>query len=47
MSTGACPSPDRTGEASDGRGNMWGSFDYGMAHFVSISTETDFYQYVL
>lgn len=26
---------------------MWGSFDYGMAHFVSISTETDFYQYVL
>jgi hypothetical protein len=22
--------------------NMWHSFDYGLVHFVSISTETDF-----
>lgn len=30
------------GEASGGVGNFWYSFDYGLAHFVSIDTETDY-----
>ncbi|UPL01111.1 hypothetical protein LCI18_012045 [Fusarium solani-melongenae] len=30
------------GEKSDGVGNFWHSFDYGLAHFVSIDTETDY-----
>ena len=28
--------------ASGGLGNMWYSYDYGMVHYVQISTETDF-----
>ncbi|GAA5979964.1 hypothetical protein JCM10908_001483 [Rhodotorula pacifica] len=31
------------GEASKGRGNHWYSFDFGLAHFISFSGETDFY----
>lgn len=30
------------GEQSGGVGNFWYSFDYGLAHFVSINTETDY-----
>jgi hypothetical protein len=30
------------GAESGGVGNMWYSFDYGLAHFVSIDAETDF-----
>jgi len=29
-------------EASGSTSNMWYSFDYGLAHFVSLNTETDF-----
>lgn len=29
-------------DESGGRSNMWYSFDYGMAHFVQLNTETDF-----
>lgn len=29
-------------ENGGGVGNFWYSFDYGLAHFVSIDTETDF-----
>ncbi|KAI5456042.1 Metallo-dependent phosphatase-like protein [Mariannaea sp. PMI_226] len=32
------------GEESGGVGNFWYSFDYGLAHFVSINTETDYAQ---
>lgn len=28
--------------ASGSRSNMWYSYDYGLAHFISINTETDF-----
>lgn len=30
------------GSESKGVGNFWYSFDYGLAHFISIDTETDF-----
>ncbi|KAJ5203686.1 Metallo-dependent phosphatase-like protein [Penicillium cinerascens] len=30
------------GEETGGVGNFWYSFDYGLAHFVSMDTETDF-----
>lgn len=30
------------GESSGGVGNFWYSFNYGLAHFVSINTETDY-----
>jgi len=30
------------GEKTGGVGNMWYSFDYGLAHFISIDGETDF-----
>ncbi|KAH7220446.1 Metallo-dependent phosphatase-like protein [Fusarium redolens] len=30
------------GEKSGGIGNFWHSFDYGLVHFVSIDTETDY-----
>lgn len=30
------------GEETNGVSNFWYSFDYGLAHFVSIDTETDF-----
>lgn len=30
------------GEESGGRANFWYSFDYGLAHFISIDGETDF-----
>jgi acid phosphatase len=30
------------GHESGGVGNMWYSFDYGLVHFVAISSETDF-----
>lgn len=30
------------GSESGGRDNMWYSFDHGLAHFISIDTETDF-----
>lgn len=30
------------GEESGGVGNFWYSFDYGMAHFVSLDSETDY-----
>ncbi|KAG9694524.1 acid phosphatase AphA, partial [Aureobasidium melanogenum] len=30
------------GAESGGVGNFWYSFDYGLAHFISIDTETDF-----
>lgn len=30
------------GEEAGGVGNFWYSFDYGLAHFVSINTETDY-----
>ncbi|KAH0079524.1 acid phosphatase AphA, partial [Aureobasidium melanogenum] len=30
------------GVESGGVGNFWYSFDYGLAHFISIDTETDF-----
>ncbi|KAK9234358.1 Metallo-dependent phosphatase-like protein [Lipomyces kononenkoae] len=30
------------GSETGGVGNFWYSFDYGLAHFVSIDTETDF-----
>jgi hypothetical protein len=30
------------GEDSGGYGNMWYSFDYGMAHFIALNTETDY-----
>jgi acid phosphatase len=30
------------GSESGGVGNFWYSFDYGLAHFVSIDGETDF-----
>lgn len=33
-----------SGNESGGAGNFWYSFDYGLAHFVSIDVETDFYQ---
>lgn len=29
-------------ENGGGVGNMWYSFDYGLAHFVSLDAETDF-----
>ncbi|KAI6753886.1 hypothetical protein HG530_013062 [Fusarium avenaceum] len=32
------------GEKSGGVGNFWHSFDYGLAHFISIDTETDYAQ---
>lgn len=30
------------GEETGGRSNFWYSFDYGLAHFVSFDSETDF-----
>lgn len=30
------------GKETGGVGNFWYSFDYGLAHFVSINSETDF-----
>lgn len=53
----ACPESQRNftaynhrfymnGEKSNGRGNHWYSFDYGLAHFVSFSGETDYYKSV-
>ena len=53
----ACPESQRNftaynhrffmnGEKSNGRGNHWYSFDYGLAHFVSFSGETDYYRSV-
>ncbi|CAH2352770.1 hypothetical protein CLIB1423_08S00694 [[Candida] railenensis] len=30
------------GDLSGGAGNMWYSFDYGLVHYVSYDTETDF-----
>ncbi|KAF5699699.1 acid phosphatase [Fusarium mundagurra] len=30
------------GDKSGGKGNLWHSFDYGLVHFVSIDTETDY-----
>jgi hypothetical protein len=30
------------GEETGGVGNFWYSFDYGLAHFISIDGETDF-----
>ena len=30
------------GSESGGVGNFWYSFDYGLAHFVSVDGETDF-----
>jgi hypothetical protein len=30
------------GSETGGVGNMWYSFDYGMAHFISFDGETDF-----
>jgi hypothetical protein len=30
------------GSETGGVGNMWYSFDYGLAHFISIDGETDF-----
>lgn len=30
------------GEETGGVGNMWYSFDYGLAHFISLDGETDF-----
>ncbi|CAF3496644.1 unnamed protein product [Fusarium graminearum] len=30
------------GEKSGGVGNFWHSFDYGLVHFISIDTETDY-----
>lgn len=30
------------GDETGGRGNMWYSFDYGMVHFISLDSETDF-----
>ncbi|RKL32467.1 Acid phosphatase [Fusarium proliferatum] len=30
------------GDKSGGKGNFWHSFDYGLVHFVSIDTETDY-----
>lgn len=32
------------GDETGGVGNFWYSFDYGLAHFISFSGETDFYQ---
>lgn len=32
------------GEETGGRSNFWYSFDYGLAHFISFSGETDYYQ---
>lgn len=29
------------GDVSGGQGNFWYSYDYGMAHFISLDTETD------
>jgi hypothetical protein len=29
-------------EESGGTDNLWYSYDYGMAHFIQIDTETDF-----
>jgi len=31
------------GTETGGVGNFWYSFDYGLAHFVAIDVETDFY----
>lgn len=28
-------------QESGGTGNMWYSFDHGMAHFISLNSETD------
>ena len=33
-----------SGQETGGRGNFWYSFDYGLAHFISFSGETDYYQ---
>lgn len=30
------------GKESGGVGNFWYSFDYGLAHFISFNSETDF-----
>lgn len=30
------------GKETGGSGNMWYSFDYGLAHFIGLSSETDF-----
>lgn len=30
------------GKETGGSGNMWYSFDYGIAHFIALSSETDF-----
>ncbi|EIW65876.1 hypothetical protein TREMEDRAFT_46104 [Tremella mesenterica DSM 1558] len=30
------------GDETGGRGNMWYSFDFGLAHFIAIDGETDF-----
>lgn len=32
------------GDDMGGKQNFWYSFDYGLAHFISFSGETDFYQ---
>ena len=32
------------GQETGGRSNFWYSFDYGLAHFISFSGETDYYQ---
>ena len=32
------------GEETGGRANFWYSFDYGLAHFVSMDGETDYYK---
>jgi acid phosphatase type 7 len=29
-------------DISGGKGNFWYSFDYGLAHFIILDTETDF-----
>lgn len=31
-----------SGEESGGVGNFWYSFDYGLAHFISLNGETDY-----
>jgi hypothetical protein len=31
------------GEESGGVGNFWYSFDYGLAHFISLDGETDYF----
>jgi len=29
-------------DESGGQGNFWYSFDYGLAHFITLDSETDF-----